>query len=241
MGETMVNPHQWSDLPRKELISDLAKRILNLRRPHPTRVAIDGVDAAGKSFLADSLVPILAESGRSIIRASIDGFHRPRAERNRRGSTSPEGYFYDSFQYDALCAELLLSLGPGGSRTYRTAIFDYRTDMPIAEPVLSAAKDAILLFDGVFLLRPELTSYWDFSIFVHADFEVALQRALKRDTALFGSADATRYRYEERYIPGQRLYLELIKPWTLANVVIDNNDFEHPRLRQSKGDPDVEF
>jgi len=48
------------------------------------RTAIDGPDAAGKTTLADELAVALRERGRDVIRASIDGFHRPRRERYRR-------------------------------------------------------------------------------------------------------------------------------------------------------------
>src|ERR671937_1286035 len=73
------------------VIGDLANRIEPVRRPNPVRVAIDGVDAAGKTTLADELAPVLRRRGREVVRASIDGFHRPRAERYRRGELSPEG------------------------------------------------------------------------------------------------------------------------------------------------------
>src|ERR671936_3199905 len=83
-------------------VEELANRIETVRRPHPVRVAIDGVDAAGKTTLADELAAVLRGRGREVIRASIDGFLRPRAERYRRGELSPEGYYHDSFDYAAL-------------------------------------------------------------------------------------------------------------------------------------------
>lgn len=51
----------------------------------------------------------------------MDGFHHPREIRYRRGSLSPEGYYRDAFDYDAVHAQLLEPLGPGGDRRYRTA------------------------------------------------------------------------------------------------------------------------
>src|SRR6185369_4912440 len=41
--------------PRQQLVTGLAARVVGLRLPHPTRVAIDGVDAAGKTVLAEEL------------------------------------------------------------------------------------------------------------------------------------------------------------------------------------------
>ena len=122
-----------------------------------------------------------------------------------------------------------MPLGPGGSLRYRRAVFDFRADSPLKAAVEEAPFDAVLLFDGVFLLRPELCEYWDFAIFVHADFEVTVRRAEVRDRELFGSAATVRNRYQQRYIPGQRLYLFEVEPERRANVVI-NNTPDHPRL-----------
>jgi uridine kinase len=211
-------------LKRAELLDELAVRIAGCRVDHPLRVAIDGVDAAGKTVLADELGPRLVELGMPVIRASIDGFHNPAHVRHRRGSLSPEGYYADSFDYDSLAAALLQPLGADGDRIYRPAVFDYRTDSAIPSEELQAPAGAVLLFDGVFLLRPQLRAYWDFSIFVRAGFRVTLPRAVQRDLDLFGSADTARDRYERRYIPGQMLYFAEAAPESQATVVIDNND-----------------
>lgn len=215
---------------RPGLLAYLASRIDGLSPGHPVRVAIDGVDAAGKTVLADELAKHLSSRGRPVIRASIDGFHNPAHVRRRRGDLSPEGYYRDSFDYTRLTGALLRPLGPGGDRLYRRAIFDFRNDSPIDSEPLEAPPSAILLFDGVFLLRPELRDHWDFSIFVRADFSVTLTRALERDLRLFGTAEAVRERYTARYVPGQRVYIAEVEPESLATIVIDNNDVDRPFL-----------
>ncbi len=96
-----------------ELFAPLVDHILSREGAHPLRVAIDGIDAAGKTTLADTLVQPLEARGKPVIRASIDGFHRPRAERYRQGTDSPVGYYDDSFDYTALRDALLRPLGPG--------------------------------------------------------------------------------------------------------------------------------
>jgi len=131
-----------SSSPRAAALAALADRILVVRRAHPLRVAVDGVDAAGKTVLAGELAAALAARGRPVIHASIDGFHRPRAERLRRGADSPEGFYLDSFDH-AKAVELLLEpLGPGGSRRFRRAAFDSRTDAPVEAPLEEAPADA---------------------------------------------------------------------------------------------------
>ena len=217
-------------MKRSRLVDYLAGRIVRIEQPHPVRVAIDGPDAAGKTTLAQELVEPLRARGRQAIRASIDGFHNPAPVRHRRGRTSPEGYYYDSFNYVALIESLLAPLGPGGSRRYVSEVFDYHTDSEVRIQTREAEVNAVLIFDGVFLLRPELVGYWDFTVFVDAAFEVTLARAERRDAALFGCVEEVRRRYKQRYIPGQKLYFAESQPRERAGVVVDNNDPQHPSV-----------
>jgi len=89
-------------MTRSTCIEQLATAIAAVQVTHPTRVAIDGVDGVGKTSLAEELVAPLARKGREVVRASVDGFHRPRAARYLRGRDSAEGYFLDSF-YSMVC------------------------------------------------------------------------------------------------------------------------------------------
>lgn len=215
---------------RQDVVSRLARRIEGIELPHPTRVGIDGVDAAGKTILADEIAAEIASSGRHVIRASIDGFHNPAAIRRRRGPDSPEGYFRDSFNYHALRDRLLDPLGPSGSLVFQRAVFDFRTDSAVDRSEEGAVRDSILIFDGVFLLREEIRDRWDLSIFVRASFATTVSRAIERDQALFGTRQEVQRRYETRYVPGQQLYLTEVKPETLADIVLVNDDPLSPEL-----------
>ena len=212
---------------RSDLLILLAERILALDLPHPTRVGIDGVDAAGKTTLADELAQTLAaRTHRQIIRASIDRFHNPHAVRARQGSDSPEGYFADSFNLPALKQLLLDPLGPGSEdRSVQTAIFDVLADQPVSAETTNAAPDALLIFDGIFLHRPELAEVWDISVFLQVDFDTVLERAARRDheRASIGSEQAILERYYKRYLPAQRRYLQDCQPAERATILIDNN------------------
>lgn len=215
---------------RAELITQIADPIIRLKRPPPAKIAIDGIDASGKTTLADELAVFLQQTGHPIIRASIDGFHNPREVRHQRGPLSPEGYFYDSFDYPTLKKLLLVPLSENGDLHYQAALFDFRTDGAVKAPIEIAPPNAILLFDGVFLQRPELTAYWDFTIFVDVSFEVALARALERDLPLFGDKAVVLGRYQKRYIPAQRHYMDLCHPRDHANIVVENDDPPNARL-----------
>jgi uridine kinase len=209
---------------RHEVLDELVVRLLGRSGRDVLRVAIDGVDGAGKTHLADELAGLLRASGRSTIRASVDGFHNPKAIRYRRGRESPEGFFLDSYDYDGLKAALLDPLSPGGTRRYRVAIFDHRTDEPVCQPDRIASSGEILLFDGIFLHRPELRRYWDYSIFLQVAFGVSIPRGARRGE---GSPDLAAPS-NRRYVQGQELYLSRCDPMSFASVTIDNDDLAAP-------------
>jgi len=92
-----------------------------------------------------------------------------------------------------------------------------------------AAPDAVLLFDGVFLLRPELIDRWDLRILVSATVEKTLDRARARDTASLGSAARVEQRFRNRYLPSQQHYFDAVGPARHADIIVDNEDLHRPR------------
>jgi uridine kinase len=220
---------------RERLLSVLAHRICAVGRTHAVRVAIDGVDVAGKTTLADELVAPIERLGRPAIRASIDGFHNTVEIRYGRGRSSAEGYFRDSFNRAGLVQVLLAPLGPGGTRRYRCPMFDVRADAPVDATEQEASADAILLFDGVFLQVPELRPHWDYSIFVRASFETTVARAEQRDRTLF----ATPWPFVAgTSVPGQRLYLSEVDPERYADVTVINDDVASPSMNERQQVPE---
>jgi uridine kinase len=217
-------------MDRPDAMASLASMINGICIDHPVRVGIDGVDACGKTMLADELTVPLQNLGRSVIRASADGFHNPSEIRHRQGLDSPQGYYEDSFNHDAIISNLLRPLGPNGNLDYRPVSFDFMSNSKVQSPPRIADPGAILLFDGVFLHRPELIGYWDFTVFVHTEFDITITRAQVRDVHLFKTAEKVRERYEQRYIPGQKIYLAAALPFQRADIIWDNNDIDNPQL-----------
>jgi len=217
-------------MQRQAMLKKVSAFILQITCAHPVRVAIDGVDASGKTTFANQLAEVLKKSSRQVIRASVDNFHNPEQIRHSKGSLSPEGFYQDSYNYPALIENLLRPLGPNGNRQYCTAVYNYRLDQPIDSAFKTALENAILLIDGIFLLRPLLLPYWDLTIYLDADFKNTVLRGVTRDTALFGSAEAAAARYRERYVPGQQHYHQHARPLDKADILIDNNKLEAPEI-----------
>jgi uridine kinase len=212
-------------MPRREDVLDkVARAVSRSTASGVTRVAIDGVDGAGKTHFADELGDVLRASGRSVIRASVDGFHNHRSIRYRQGRDSPQGFFEDSYDYAQLKAVLLDPLSPGGSGQYRDAVFDHRSDRPVSAPSRVASPGDILVFDGIFLHRPELRAYWDYSVFLEVAFAVSIPRGAQRSE---GSPDPEAAS-NRRYVRGQEIYLRTCEPARFATVTINNDDLLAP-------------
>ncbi|OJF12736.1 uridine kinase [Couchioplanes caeruleus subsp. caeruleus] len=187
-------------------------------------MGVDGVDGVGKTTYARGLAAALTAAGRPAIHVSADGFHHPRTVRYRRGRDSAEGFWLDSYDHDALIANVLAPFGPGGTRRYRTAVHDVGTDEVLDLPWLTAPAGAVVVVDGLFLHRDELVGFWDFSVFLAAPFEVTVPRMAARD----GSHPDPTHPTQQRYVQGQRHYFAACEPWKRASVVIDNSNLARP-------------
>ena len=217
---------------RSDLLKNLATRILALPADRIVKVGIDGMDGAGKTTFSRELARVLEPSGRPLIAASVDGFHNPRAVRYRLGKRSPEGFFRDSYNYSALKAALLDPLSPRGTNLYRTAIFDHRSDLPVEMLEEQAEPGSILIMEGIFLHRPELRDYWDFSVFLEVDFTTSIPRGAQR-----GEGSPNPHAGENRrYVEGQRLYFRECEPKAYATVVVNNERLEEPFVVEREKD-----
>ncbi|GAA1539332.1 uridine kinase [Dactylosporangium maewongense] len=212
---------------RDEMLDRLAEAVGSVTVTHPTRVAVDGPPAAGKTTLADELAAILRAQGREVIRATIDDFLFPRAQRYPRGEYSAEGCYFDTHDNDALNRVLLDPLGPGGDRRFQPAVYDHVADTVLSPPVTTAPADAVLLFDGVFLMRPELIDRWELRILVSTTLDKTVERAVIRDHRLSARADVER-RWRERYIPAQQLYFATARPTHHADIIVHNDEPQQP-------------
>jgi uridine kinase len=199
-------------------------------------VGVDGRSGTGKSTFSDELARRLEERGRSVVRSTTDLFHRPRSERMRLGASSPEGYYLESHQTSTVVDELLVPFSAGASEVLIGA-FDEPTDQPRLLRS-SVPQAAILVFDGLFVHRPEFRDHWDLSVMLHADrrCDEAWLRFLETDLPSEPTERAAELdrRLERarwpRYRRGWTGYLEAIEDPD-PTVEIDNDDLASPVIR----------
>jgi uridine kinase len=219
---------------RATVVEELADQLLTGHLgDRPRRVGIDGITAAGKTTWADELTAALRARGCPALHLSTDDFHFPRVRRYRQGRTSATGYYADAFDFPGLAEQVLRPLGPGGDSRIRPRVHDLESDEPIdAEPITVPAA-AMVIIDGTFLQRAELEGVWDELIYIDTDPHTARARAVHRDAVLFGGPEAVEQIYRTRYHAACALYAADTDPARRAGILIDNNDLDHPIVRQT--------
>ena len=97
---------------REVVVAQVAGAVCALDLGHPTRVAVDGITAAGKTTLVNELANAVDRLGRPVATLTMDGYHHPRAHRYRQGRQSARGYFEDAFDYTAFVTHVLMTARP---------------------------------------------------------------------------------------------------------------------------------
>jgi len=230
------NPNPLRSAARDRVLDEVADEVVRHRRGRDGGVlcvAVDGIDGAGKTTLADELARVLRTRGVPVLRSTTDSFHHPREVRWAKGILSPEGFYRYSHNLGALRARLLDPLTDRPPRPYRVAAFDEPSNSVVDAPLEVAPAGSVLLFDGLFLQRPELRHYWHLSIWVDGERRVTEDRTRRAVASCpagpWGLVSMARWwAILGRYVGGLQLYIEACDPMGRADVVIDNNDLLAP-------------
>ena len=185
-------------------------------------VAIDGPSGAGKTTLTAALASRLLATGRAVVPISVDNFLRKRALRHQ-GGMQASGLYRRDYQYLAFEHCVMAPLPSSGSRCYCPAIYDRLTDTTVESKWLVAPEGAVVIVEGLFLLRDHLTHEWDLSIFLDVEEETWISRVKNRDHCPHES-------FEKRMIPSINSYNAECHPKDRATVTVKYDDFEQPRL-----------
>lgn len=212
-------------VPHRQLVLvDLLALLLAVGPGQRSIVAIDGPDGVGKSHLVGELLALAPHvSGREVLAVTIDGFHRPRAQRYAHGRTA-ETFYQDSYDYPAFQAAVTGPFRRGIE--IRPATFDVVADATVHPDPIEPTEDALLLVEGIFLRRPELRNLWDASVWVTAPLETTIARGNQRYPDLSSDPD---HPDNARYVGGLRRYLEQAR-LAAPTWILDNADLARPAL-----------
>ena len=148
---------------------------------------------------------------------------------------SGAGYYRNAFDTDAIRTLLLAPGGPDGDGAVALCSIDPLTQIDHSASTTAMPSDGVLIVDGVFACRPEIDALWELRIWVDIAPEISIRRGIARDSEMEGGADAAATLHRDRYLAAETVYLEEVDPLSIVDVIVDNTDFDRPRLVRVPG------
>lgn len=131
------------------------------RPPAALRLGVDGAVATDRRLVADALDALLSAAARPVLRVSAEDFLRPRSVRLEAGPDDAGSGYERWYDDGALLREVLEPLAPGGSGLWLATLWDAQRDRATRAQRREAPAGAVLVLDGPFLLRWELSGAFD--------------------------------------------------------------------------------
>jgi uridine kinase len=189
--------------PAENVIAAVLQRLPATTADAPKLVCIEGLGGAGKTTLARAL----AAHRSDITLVHGDDFYGPE-ERDWRSWTPRQGY-ERYFDHQRVERQLLRPLKAGQQARFQRYDWDNNTlaDWVTVEP------QGIVLVEGVYLLRRELRSYWDLTVYVDAPRDLRQNRLHAR-----GENDEG---WIQRWAAAEDYYEQVEQPAQAADLVVN--------------------
>jgi uridine kinase len=194
---------RWA--PRRlDVLTEIADEILHNYPTGRTLVAVDGRGGSGQAEFADALVTALNQRGAVAARLPMAAF-----------ATHAQDLYAAGFDYDDFRRTAVQPFRGGDS------VLPELSDR-VAPPGLpdGLPPDAVLVVDGVFLNRPEISGIWKYSVWLQVPQQEADERLRE--------AGVPQERID-RLRAAQARYRSRLDPTAEATTIVDNRDPEHPR------------
>ena len=223
---TLNESENKADLLMAEVAQNIAMQAFDAERPF--MVGVNGVDGSGKTMLSAELHRQLEAQGLPVTIVHIDDFTQPHSRRT--ASNDPiERYYNNTFDIDSLRSAIL---EPLVARQLGSVLLRHESPHDPSQVVEHkysfTSSPSVVIVEGVFVFRPKLADYFDTKIFVDVPLSEMRERAIERDVPHFGFGVLKKYL--TRYIPAQTRYLEVVRPFDIADIVIDNTDWHNPYI-----------
>jgi uridine kinase len=189
-------------------------------------VSVDGIDGSGKSRFTSALAAACEAAGAPSFIFHVDDFRRPLGPVD--GNLDEASIYYDRYYDFALldrCLRAFLDGAPGAT----IPRFEAKTETLAGTLELTFADAQLAFLEGVFALRAPTASASSV-IVLEVTEEEARRRILARDMARGRSRDVVEHRMNHRYFPAQRAYRAAFDPLRRADLVVDNERWDDPRV-----------
>jgi phosphoglycolate phosphatase len=158
---------------------------------------------------------------------NLDDFHNP-SEARSKGENEIESYINNAFNLEFLEKELLKPIQQNKELNKTLKLLDLTTDSYTKEKQYNIESDTIVILEGVLLYREPINKYFDYRVFLDIPFSEVIKRAKKRDVPIYGEDFLKKY--HRKYIPLQKRYINEHSPLEKSDLVIDNTDYNQPKI-----------
>jgi uridine kinase len=167
-------------------------------------IAVEGIDGSGKSRFAANLASELEGAGHQARLIHVDDFRRT-LDFSGLAPADESSLYYDHY-------------------------FDFSKAGAVVVSQLAGPPDgAIAILEGVMALRAKLPAGTPLVV-LEVSPEEARRRIVARDQAKGRTPEEIAARIDRRYFPAHARYLAAFDPLGRADVVVDNEDWERPRV-----------
>ncbi len=201
-----------------ELTEKLTEDIINISRSQNIAViGIDGLGGAGKSTISESICKALTDQGINTVLLHIDDLITRREIRYDPAYPQWQCYYDLQWRYDYF-RELISRAKTDNIHELEAELYDKENDSYFTEKY-RITQNTVIVVEGIFLQRKELDGIFDYMVYIDIPEDVRLERVLRRDTYI-GDENSITEKYEKRYFPAERHYVNEYHPEKAADMVI---------------------
>lgn len=193
-------------------------------------VWLSGLDASGKSQLWKELFVRLKELWKNSYYISWDAFHFGTIHSQKLTEKDwAHQHMKFSINHQKLRDDFLIPLKKLQKEIFvDTKCFDtWETSEKI-----QVSYPCIYVIESIYLFRSDMEALFDYKVFLEIEEQTCLERCFsrKRDTELYWDMDWIRKKYTTKNFPWYRLFMQQEKPKDFADIIIDNNNYNSPKI-----------
>ncbi len=204
----------------QDLIPDVVARRSRLRPSESLLLAVSGIDASGKGYVATRISELLHLNGLNAVTIGVDPWlGDPRQWSGKRDAG--ELFYRYGIRFDDLFRALVLPLQQQRSITL-PATLRRQIDSALYSHIYDCRDVDAIVLEGIFLLKRRLRSHYDLSLWVECSFQTSLERALQRNQEGLPPA-LIAHDYHSIYHPAQRIHFAVDHPRGSADEIFVND------------------
>jgi uridine kinase len=185
-------------------------------RSRPLLVAIDGRSGSGKSELAALVARAL-----DVVVVPTDDFYAAHVSDAEWQDRTPAERVANVIDWQRLRAEAIEPLVAGRTATWQPFDFDARRPdgtFPLATSRVTREPAAVILLEGAYSSRPELTDLIELSVLVEVSPPERHRRLVERDGKAYTES------WQQRWSAAEDYYFTAVRPPESFDLVVVNED-----------------